>query len=191
MVPEIGDAGLHRGMQISRVMRQWHQQQHNDGKRHGEPPGAVDEKAARPLLRQARPGEQARQHKKERHQEDVEPGAEQVEAEPPLVVDDRKAAPQKRRAVERERMGRQGGEIGQHRMKGNDEQDDNCAQIVDRQARRCSVSAQRVTHGEPALFRAAPRPRRVKSDRGPACRARGARPSRPARGLSPRAPPPA
>src|SRR5262249_8610123 len=65
---------------------------------------------------------------------------EDVEAEPPLAVDDRKCIPSKRRNVEGEWRDRQRPEIGQEGVEGEHDQDDEGAQIAECQAgsRHCA-----------------------------------------------------
>ena len=112
-MPPIGrGAGIGRGLQICRIIRDRHQQRHDQDKRQSQPQHPAAEERRHPFALQARPHEQAGQEKEKGHQEDVLPGAEQFEPDPPVAVDDRKGAPRIRRAVERKRARRQKVEIG-------------------------------------------------------------------------------
>src|SRR5882757_2111544 len=135
MPPVSGDTGLGSGLEIGRIEGQWHQKCHDESKWHPEPQEAIIEKSRYALAPETRPNEQSREEEKERHQKDVLPGAVQVEAQPPLAVDDREGAPKIWRCIERKRLGRQKSQIREDRMERQDEEDDKSAQIVERQAR--------------------------------------------------------
>ena len=106
MLPIRCDAGVRRGLQVGRVVRHRHQQKCDEQKRHADAQQPVGQKGPGAFAVQARPDEQPRDQKEKRHQKDVEPGAEQVEAHPALAVDNREGAPQKRRLIEGEGLRR-------------------------------------------------------------------------------------
>src|SRR5215469_16355366 len=91
------------------------------------------EERPRSLAFETPPNKEAREEEEQRHQEDVLPGAEQVEAKPPRSVDDWKGAPKIRGRGERERRSRQKVQIGQHRVERQHEENNKRPQIVERQ----------------------------------------------------------
>jgi hypothetical protein len=99
--------------------------------RQSEPKHTVAQKSPVCLARQARPDEQAGQKEHQRHQVDVLPGTDQVEAEKAMIVDDRERAPSVGRTAEVGRgRDRNPDQIGQHRMKAQDDQNDDRPQIA-------------------------------------------------------------
>src|SRR5207245_3743467 len=120
----------------------------NQGKRQAEPQEAIVEKYPHSLALETAPDEQTRKEEKKRHQKDVLPCTEQVEAKPPLDIDDRERAPKIRGMVEPIGCGRQKIEIGQDRVKREHEEDDKTPQIVECQAhcRRWPATWKPVAH---------------------------------------------
>src|SRR5215469_1155448 len=91
------------------------------------------EERPRSLVFETPPNKEAREEEEQRHQKDVLPGAEQVEAKPPRSVDDWKCAPKIRGRVVRERRSRQKIQVGQHRVERQHEENNKRPQIVERQ----------------------------------------------------------
>ena len=132
-VPIGGDARIGRGQTVGRINRRRNDHGDAEGKRQTEPQGAVAQETPALLARQARPDKQAGKKKHQRHQIDVLPGAEEIEAEEAMAVDDRERAPIVGRAVESGTGYRYPVEVGQHRMESEHDQDHNTAQIGQRQ----------------------------------------------------------
>jgi hypothetical protein len=83
---------------------------------------------------QARPNEQAGQKKHELHQIEKLKCAKKIEAEPTLVIDNRENPPIVGRQVERRRCRGLRDDIGGKRMEGDNEEQQNAPQILERQA---------------------------------------------------------
>jgi hypothetical protein len=86
------------------------------------------------LALQARPNEQAGQKKHELHQIEKLKCAKKIEAEPTLVIDNRENPPIVGRQVEGRRCRGLRDDIGGKRMEGDDEEQQNAPQILERQA---------------------------------------------------------
>ena len=121
--------------QISRIHGDRDQDQDAECEGKPKPAQAIADETPASLALQARPHEQAGQEEHQRHQKDVLPGAKKIEAKPAVTVDDRKRAPQIGRFVEARRTFGNPLQVGQDRMEGENDQNDDGAQIMQRPAR--------------------------------------------------------
>jgi hypothetical protein len=134
MRPERRPGRIDGGDAIDRIESDRHDQIDADQEWDAEPHQAVRQESLPTLALQARPNEQAGQKKHELHQIEKLKCAKKIEAEPTLVIDNRENPPIVGRQVERRRCRGLRNDIGGKRMEGDNEEQQNAPQILERQA---------------------------------------------------------
>src|SRR4029077_10270203 len=122
------------GDAINRIEGDRHHQINADHEWDAQPDQAVGEESLPALALQARPDKQAGQKKHELHQIEKMKGEKKIEAEPTLVIDNRENPPIVGRQVEGWRCRGLRDDMGGKRMEGDDEEQQNAPQILERQA---------------------------------------------------------
>jgi hypothetical protein len=142
--PRIGEnARIGRPRAIGRVERERHDDGEAEQVGDAQPHRALADEPSAPLAGEGGSGEQAGEEEHQRHQIDVLPRAEQVEAEPARCVEERKGPPVPGGCVEGE-AGRLGeAEVGKRRMEGEQEEDGEPPQIAQRETRTAGRARRR------------------------------------------------
>src|SRR4029079_13830098 len=127
-------ARIDRGDPIDRVEGDRHQQIDPEHERDAKPPQAMAKKRLPSPALNARPDKNAGKKEHQLHQKQKRKGTKQVEAEPTLIVDDRKGPPIIRGRVEGERVRGLVDDVGRNAVKGQNPQNCHPPQISERQA---------------------------------------------------------
>src|ERR1700756_581573 len=132
MAPKSAPKRVSCGRAIGCVIGRRAQDCGGKAERQSDPPPAINQICDASLAAEACGCEQPRQQEHQRHQAYVLPGAEQVEAEKALAIDDWKRDPAKGLRVERKRCLRLRSEVWQNRMKRDHNRDNDGAKVVER-----------------------------------------------------------
>src|SRR5438128_3588916 len=116
MRPKRGPARIDRIDAVDGIMRQRHEQKDDKRKGDAQAQQPLEKKCPRSLALETWPNEQAGEQKHEGHQKDVLCRAEQVEADPARLIDDRYGKPVIGRRIEWRRRAWLRGEISQYRV---------------------------------------------------------------------------
>jgi hypothetical protein len=127
-----GDARIDRRYSVSGIKSERNEHHHGEDKGRAEPQEPVAQEPLRPFSHEARPCEQTREKEQQRHQIDVLPAAKNIEPKPATAVDNRKGAPSVRGLIEWKRLWPEPAKIGRDRMEGDEGEDGDGAQIVQR-----------------------------------------------------------
>ncbi len=131
LVPEPGEARLRGAGEIGGIERE--RAQENDGcnERYADAPEPVGNIGPGALAAQAARRQQARQKEHQRHQADVLPGTEHVEAHPALRIDHWKGLPSERRLAERRGLRRHRGQVGERGVERQYDNNHNGPEIIE------------------------------------------------------------